>query len=222
MNNVPGHVGIIPDGNRRWAVKNHLDYDTAYWYAMRKIADCLHVLYKQGVMAVSVYLLSKDNVRRSRSDLMSVIGAEIRFLLEVVPEFKKTFNVQVYHAGVADILPAHYLKALETVCATGNGYGEALPKLYLCAGYDASDDLVSVFQKKPDMTAGELIEHLSVPFALDMVIRTGGDMRISGFLPLQSKYAEYFFEPCYFPDISEERILDILEEFNNRQRRFGE
>lgn len=217
---IPKYVGIIPDGNRRWAKQNNLELETAYWLAMQKITSCLKILFGRGTYSVCVYLLSKDNVLRARDDLDSVIKAELRLLKELIPLLKTTFQLRTYHAGNPRLLPLEYVDALDEICEIGNGWNDPFPRLYLCAGYDPYDEIVHC-RGDIGTTPDKLIETLSVPFELDLVIRSGGDFRISGFLPLQSKYAEFFFEPYYFPDISETRLIEIMDEFKNRGRRFG-
>ena len=214
------HVGIIPDGNRRWAKQNNMDLTDAYWLAMQKITACCDALFRQGVSSVSVYLLSKDNILRAREDLQAVAIAETRLLRELIPALKRELGVRVYHAGNPASLPEEFQDALDAVCEPGNGRADPFPRLYLLAGYDAYEEVTAAraaIGPDPD----QLISTLSVPVELDAAIRTGSDSRISGFLPLQCKYAELFFEPYFFPDITPERVLAILDEFRSRSRRFG-
>lgn len=214
------HIGIIPDGNRRWARQNNMDLTAAYWLAMQKITACCSALFRKGVSSVSVYLLSKDNILRAREDLQAVVIAEARMLRELIPALKRDLGVRVYHAGNPASLPAEFRDALNDLCEPGNGRADPFPRLYLLAGYDAYEEVVAARAAiGPDPE--KLLEALSVPVELDAVIRTGADHRISGFLPLQCKYAELFFEPYYFPDITPERVLAIMDEFRSRSRRFG-
>jgi undecaprenyl diphosphate synthase len=217
---APKHIGIIPDGNRRWAKEKNLGFEDAYWCAMQKLANCLEILFDYGSASICVFLLSKDNIFRARDDLDAVVKAELRFLEELVPPLKAKFSFQIYHAGNLNIIPAEYAHALSQMCDAGNGLYTPFPRLYLCIGYDPYEEIVQVCTKN-DFNSTNLIEMLSVPFELDAIIRTGGDTRISGFLPLQSKYAEFFFESYFFPDISKDRIIKIINEFNSRCRRFG-
>jgi undecaprenyl pyrophosphate synthase len=214
------HVGIIPDGNRRWARQHDMDLEEAYWLAMQKITACAEALFKAGVQSLSVYLLSQDNILRARDDLQAVVIAETRLLRELIPALKKELGVRVYHAGRPAALESDFRVALGEVCEPGNGSSDPFPRLYLLAGYDAYEEVTDARTAiGPD--PARLLEALSVPVALDLVIRSGRDQRISGFLPLQCKYAEFFFEPYYFPDITPERVLAVLDEFQNRSRRFG-
>jgi len=217
---LPKHVGIIPDGNRRWARQNGLELEEAYWYAMQRLACCLETLYSLGVSSVCVYLLSKDNILRARDDLEAVIKAEIRLLKELMPALTAAFSLRLYHAGNPGLLRAEYASLLGELCEPGNGVHDPFPRLYLCVGYDSYEEVIKCCDA-PHANTKTLIDSLDVPLELDMVIRTGGDFRISGFLPLQSKYAEFFFEPYYFPEISEERVITITQQFQSRNRRFG-
>jgi len=214
------HVGIIPDGNRRWARRNNIDLEEAYWLAMQKITDCAEALFSAGVQSLSVYLLSKDNILRARDDLQAVVIAETRLLRELVPALQRDLGVRVYHAGNPASLDPDFRAALDEVCEPGNGVNDPFPRLYLLAGYDAYEEVTDARAAiGPDPE--QLLGSLSVPVPLDLVIRSGRDQRISGFLPLQCKYAEFFFEPYFFPDITPARTLEILDEFQNRSRRFG-
>jgi undecaprenyl diphosphate synthase len=214
------HVGIIPDGNRRWARQNNMDLEEAYWLAMQKITACAEALFSAGVQSLSVYLLSKDNILRGRDDLQAVLIAETRMLRELIPALKQELGVRAYHAGNPASLDADFRAALDAVCETGNGKNDPFPRLYLLAGYDAYEEVTDARAAiGPDPE--QLLGSLSVPVSLDLVIRSGRDQRFSGFLPLQCKYAEFFFEPYFFPDITPARTLEILDEFQNRSRRFG-
>ncbi len=214
------HVGIIPDGNRRWARQNNIDLEEAYWLAMHKITDCAEALFGAGVQSLSVYLLSKDNILRGRDDQQAVVIAETRLLRELVPALQRDLGVRVYHAGNPASLDPDFHAALKEVCEPGNGKDDPFPRLYLLAGYDAYEEVMDARAAiGPDPE--QLLGSLSVPVSLDLVIRSGRDQRFSGFLPLQCKYAEFFFEPYFFPDITPARTLEILDEFRNRSRRFG-
>jgi undecaprenyl diphosphate synthase len=214
------NVGLIPDGNRRWAKKNNIDLERAYWITMQKIGECIDFLFEHGASTVSVYLLSKDNIDRARSDLKAVVNSEIRFFEEIIPKLKHKYSLMVFHAGEKKLLPEMYNASLKKTCDFGNGLGDPFPRLYLCVAYDPFHELVTVVEKKITKPC-DIIRYLNVPLELDIVIRTGGDLRLSGFLPLQIKYAELFFEPYYFPEISRERITEIIEYFHKRKRTFG-
>jgi len=217
---MPRHIGIIPDGNRRWAQHNQIPLDTTYWLAMEKLAMCLNLLYKQEVFSICIYLLSKDNILRPSDDLKSVIEAEVKFFKELIPLLVDKYSLKIYHSGNINLLPSQYSLTLNTLCELGNGKEDPFPRLYCCVGYDPFEEIIQALTNI-NFSNNNLLDYLSVPVELDLIIRTGGDLRISGFLPLQSKYAEFFFEPYYFPDISEIYLLDIIDRFQLRDRRYG-
>lgn len=213
-----GKVGVIPDGNRRWARKNRIPLSDAYWITMRKIAMTVETLFRLGASSVSVYLLSKDNLGRSRNDLQAVLEAEQRLLTDLLPRIKDELGLKVFHAGDQEALPPSFVRGLSLICDTDQFPRNVVPSLFLCAAYDPLDEVVTCLLSQNDVC----VENFWVPHKIDLVIRTGGDQRLSGFLPLQCSYAEFFFEPYYFPEIDEERLGKVISDFcRSRERRFG-
>jgi undecaprenyl diphosphate synthase len=213
-------VGIIPDGNRRWAKKNNLALDVAYWITMQKIAESVDCLFDLGMLSVSIFLLSKDNLGRPNNDLLAVIGAEERFFRELLPDLKRKHNASVFHAGKQSLLPVNYNALLQRICDHQCDHLKTERSIFLCAAYDPIDELLDNYHliaTNPE----NVVSALWVPHMIDIIIRTGGDCRFSGFLPLQCKYAEFFFEDYLFPEITRQRIEDILIRFIKRERRLG-
>lgn len=216
-----GNVGIIPDGNRRWAKINNQKLDEAYWIATQKLYLAIDVLVELGASSVTIYALSKENIKRGRDDLEAVLEAEERFFKESIPLLKKKHDLKVFHAGYPPILPKRYLQSLQEICEVDDcSRSTALPSLFICAGYDPNDELLHSMSKTVSR-AEEIVKTLWVPHYIDLVIRTSGEKRMSGFLPLQCSYAELFFEPYFFPDISRESIEAIVNKYFLRERRFG-
>lgn len=187
---------------------------------MQKLALTIDVLIKSGALSVSVYLLSKDNIKRKRDDLEAVLQAEQRFFKEILPILREKHNLKVFHAGDQRLLPRVYVEILQEICEVDDSCRTELPSLFLCAGYDPKDEILH-YLSNGIAYSEEVVNKLWVPHYIDLVIRTGGDQRISGFLPLQCNYAELFFEPYFFPDINRERIEAIVNLYHSRQRRFG-
>ncbi len=149
----------------------------------------------------------------------SVLDTETRFFVELIPQIKRKNGCGVYHAGNSTLLPQNYAQAVRDVCDQREAHHLETRKLYLCAAYDPIDEIVSLSTKiEPSQ---DVISSLQVPSYLDLLIRTGGEKRLSGFLPIQCKYAEIFFEQYFFPEITPERIEQIVMEYKSRKRRFG-
>lgn len=213
---VPKHVGIIPDGARRWAKEHRVSYLDSYMLAMQGITQFISFMFERGVSSLCIYLLSKENLRRPPSDLDPVFASEAHFLRELLPPIVDKFNCQVIHAGQMTLLPPDYAEALARLTRSTLARGRT--RLYLLAAYDPFDEIAAARADNPH-TIG--IAQLWVPEPLDLVVRTSGERRLSNFLPLQAAYAEIIFTNKYFNDLCREDYAEFLQVYSSRIRRFG-
>jgi undecaprenyl diphosphate synthase len=218
MSQLPKHLGLIPDGNRRWARATGHSLAETYCLGMEKIVECLETLLTMGIPKLSIYLLSKDNLARQGEDLDAVLAAEEWGVTTLFPVLKDRFEATFTHAGRADLLPPALADGLSTLC-TSLATNSNTPTIYLCLGYDATDEIIQALQNTPQ--SADFRDYLWVPDPLDLIIRTSGYQRLSGFLPLQSEYAELYFAPYYFPEITPARLQAALESYAQRQRHYG-
>jgi len=210
------HLGLIPDGNRRWTIENNIPLSEAYWITMKKISEIIDLVFAQDIRIMSVYLLSKDNLDRPKNQLDIILDAETKFLKILVPEIVEKYKCKVIHAGLMDDrLSGHYKDALLEVCEKSEGNKEHI--LNLLVAYSPIDELKHAMKKDPE----NFMEHLWVKDPLDMLIRTGFEKRLSNFLPLQCGYAEADVIKKYFPDITKEDIIKSIGKYTGRKRRFG-
>ena len=228
--NIPVHVGIIMDGNGRWATERNLPRTMGHKNGVKTLKKlCSHV-FKRGVKVLSVYAFSTENFKRETS--------EVQFLMDLFVDsfyneflFLKENNVKVIFSGRREPLPASVLKSMdklvdETKDMTG-------PIFNICLNYGGQDEIVDMVKKisllvkddvlqiddiTKDLVNSNLYQELP---PLDFVIRTSGEQRISNFMPYQSVYAEYYFPKVYFPDFSEKEFDIAIEEFQNSNFRFG-
>ena len=217
MSDLPRHVGLIPDGARRWARQNHCPYIESYALTMKGITRFVRFMFGQGVSSTSVYLLSKENLKRKPTDLEPIIVSEVDLLTKLLPPIVEQFGARVFHAGHGDLVPRHYAEAMSALCQRTLANTER--RLYLLAAYNPLDELVAAFQRVGNPSI--IFQHLWVPEALDLVIRTSGEYRISNFLPLQAGYAEFIFVQKHFNDLVEEDMEGFLDAYRERQRRLG-
>ncbi|MBX3037426.1 MAG: undecaprenyl diphosphate synthase family protein [Anaerolineales bacterium] len=214
-------VGLIPDGNRRWAIKSNISLDKAYIITMKRIAVVCDEVFKLGSSVFCVYLLSSNNLIRPRDDLASVINSENYFIQDLLPPLATKWNANVYMCGTNSSPVNGLYSSFDNIFSNWN-VDTRSRGIYLCVGYDPVDELKYAFARNPNLIDGDIIEYLSVPIRLDMVIRTSGEFRLSNFLPLQAGYAELFFLKKYFPDISRIDIRQVYKRFSeNRIRRYG-
>jgi short-chain Z-isoprenyl diphosphate synthase len=233
----PGHVGVIMDGNRRWARQVGLpDPGLGHRHGARHVDHLLRWCEAAGIGFVSVFVCSTENLVR-RDD------AEVAFLMRVIEELADDVRAEehprwsLHLAGMLDALPDGTRNALKAAaehtasCATGN-------HLTLAVGYGGRQEVVeAVRDLLRDRAAGgatlaEVADQLTVDDIAaylytagqpepDLVIRTSGEQRLSNFLLWQSAYSELYFCDAYWPQFREIDFLRALRSYGARQRRFG-
>ncbi|MFC0674045.1 polyprenyl diphosphate synthase [Brachybacterium hainanense] len=216
---LPVHVGLIMDGNRRWA-RAHGERGTSFGHqaGAEHLSNVLSWLAARGIDHVSAFVLSADNIRK-RGRL------EVEFLFSliehVIPErVRATERWSLHVSGDLDLLPESTRTALaEMIDETRGRPGH----LTLAIGYDARDDILAAVRKT--ITGGS--EMLTVDAVtqnlaggpvkdIDLIIRTGGDSRISGFFPWQSKMAELYVVEHPWPDLTDSDLDDALAFYSGR------
>jgi undecaprenyl diphosphate synthase len=214
------HLGIIPDGTRRWAKKNNISYYNAYLKSMQKLKVFLNIGFDNGVNIQSIYGLSKDNLARSDGDLSPVFEAETFLIESILPNLCDTYNCSVHLAGKSSLLPEPFYKAIVQLIEETKKYQKtSTKKIYLLLGYSPWDEID--FAVKNAKNNKPLKKYLWVKEELDLVIRTGGGKLISNFLPLQSGYAELLFFDQFFNDLSIETYKQAIIDFPHYGTRLG-
>ncbi|MBO0869775.1 MAG: isoprenyl transferase [Micromonosporaceae bacterium] len=231
----PRHVGVMLDGNRRWARAMGFDNPAAgYRAGAAKIEELLSWCDAAGVGLVTLWLLSTDNLNRPAS--------EVEALLRIIEGVAEDLSAegrpwQLRMVGALDVLPAHtaeVLKAAEerTVGRTGGAH------VNIAVGYggrrEIADAVRSLLQERAraGTTIEELAEVLDVDHIAehlytrgqpdpDLVIRTSGEQRLSGFLLWQSVHSEFYFCDAYWPGFRRTDFLRALRSYASRQRRYG-
>lgn len=221
------HVAIIPDGNRRWARERGLPSFEGHrrgFEAVRKAGDWLRA---NGVHTLTVWGFSTENWSRERDEVNYLMGI---YKIWIDGHLKTAIKdrMRIIHLGRKDRLPPALLKALtgaeeKTKEFTDHTLGIALD-------YGGRDEIVRAVRKiigdKADITEEDQFaryldtKDFKYPYP-DLVIRTSGEQRVSGFLSWQAAYAEYIFVPKYLPDFSVADMQKCVREYESRQRRFG-
>lgn len=233
---LPQHVGVILDGHRRFArSQGHADYTESYRTGMSKLRELLRWCAQLEIPAVTAWVLSTDNLRRPAEELDPYFDVLVELLGEL-PSLAARLGCSVRVIGSLDLLPTHLstiAKEVEERCPAGRWH------FTLALGYggrqeivDACRSLVSELvvqglpaDRIPDaIDAGALSAHLytaDLPDP-DLVIRTSGEARLSGFLLWQSAYAECVFVDPFWPAFRRVDFLRALRDFARRERRFGQ
>ncbi len=223
---IPTHVGIIVDGNGRWAKERgltRLQGHDAGFENMRKIA-----LYIQsrGVKYLSLYIFSTENFKRAADEVGHLMSLFAVMGKRLIPEFMEN-NVKVVFSGRDDPLPEKVIKAREEmVAATANNTGCVVN---FCMNYGGRAEIVDAVKKiirageDPDNITEEVFHNYlyqDLP-DVDLMIRTSGELRLSNFMLWQNSYAEFYFPKVKFPDFHEADFDQAIIEYTSRDRRFG-
>ena len=229
---LPNHVGLIIDGNRRWAKNRNLDINFGHLIGYENLKKRLFDFFDAGIQYMSLYILSLENVRkRNIKELEHIYGIMVKAVdtvinESIVKEEKVRFNV----IGRISMLPDKTRKKIEELIEFTKDHTQNF--INLCIMYDGHEEIVDAVKEiikngiNPEEVNAELIKTYlytkNFP-PLDYIIRTGMDdgARISGFLLWDSSYAEFKFRKDLWPDYNKEMVIEDLEDYIKRNRRMG-
>lgn len=224
---IPVHVGLILDGNRRWAKERNLPAFEGHFNGYEKLKQIPDWFFLRGVKIISVFVFSSENWNREKKEvdyLMQLLEKGIR---EDVDEFHKKGYKMVF-SGRIDELPGD----LPELCqqAAQKTKDNTSGTINICLNYGGQPELIDAVKKiiRNKLTEEQIHEgiikkylyngHLPDP---DIIVRTGGEQRLSNFLLWQSAYSELMFIKKYWPDFEELDVISIIDEYNKRERRLG-
>ena len=232
-NELPKHIGLIHDGHRRYARReNLLSYEVSYKIGMVRFKECLSWCDELGIDYVTSWLLSKENLSRPEEELEPYFIVLNELFEElIIDDLVDNFKIQFI--GSIDLLP-DYLRETITKLQDVRAGGEKTITIALGYGgrqeiLDAIKSLVIENKEKDleelvkEINDDQIREHLYLPDApdIDLIIRTSGESRLSGFLLWQSAYSEFVFQDVYWPEFRKIDFLRCLREYIQRERRFG-
>lgn len=223
---VPKHMGIIMDGNGRWATARGWDRTKGHLEGLKAARKVTRAASEAGVDFLSLYVFSTENWRRSTDEVGFLMGL-VALHLEKELEFYRQLGLRVVHSGDRQALPDEVRRTLDRVMAqTAHHTGMTVNLVLNHGGRDEIVRAVNRWARSSPgtaFTAGDLEAHLDVPElpALDLMVRTGGEVRLSNFLLWQAAYAEFVFTDRLWPDFDEADLHGALAEYARRCRRFG-
>lgn len=230
VNNLPGHIAIIMDGNRRWAKSKNLDATQGHKEGAENLKRIAKFANKIGIKYMTVYAFSTENWKRSKKEISAIMA----LLKMYISDFFKSYdeNIKVNVLGNLEELPGSLKKEIKrTMEKTKDNTGLVLN---ICFNYGGRDEIVRTTKKIVNkVLAGEIkiddIDEKLISDNLytsgqpdpDLLIRTSGEERISNFLPWQISYSEFVFTNKFWPEYNEEALLESIEIYQKRTRRFG-
>ncbi|MCG2798047.1 MAG: isoprenyl transferase [Cellulomonas sp.] len=229
---VPRHVGVILDGNRRWARSVGLSSATGHRAGAQKIADLLEWSESIGVEVVTLWMLSTDNLSREPDEL----DALLEIIEDTVLELAACGRWRLQPMGSLDRLPDHTVAALRD--AQERTTGVVGLHVNVAVGYGGRQEITDAVRAvlRQQAAAGASLEELAEAFEVDhiaehlytkgqpdpeLLIRTSGEQRLGGFLMWQSAHSEYYFCEAYWPDFRKVDFLRAVRAYVARERRMG-
>lgn len=228
---VPEHVAIIMDGNGRWAKKRALPRIAGHHEGMKVVRKTTKLANELGIKTLTLYAFSTENWKRPKNEVEYIMSLPDEFLGTFLPDLIEE-NVQVKMMGYKNQLPVHTLRAIEKAIEdTKNNDGLVLN---FALNYGSRAEILDAVKnvltdsKSGKLEETELDEKVFSSYLMtsdftdpDLLIRTSGEIRLSNFMLWQLAYSEFWFTEVLWPDFSEEHLLEAIETFQKRQRRFG-
>lgn len=227
---APHHIAIIPDGNRRWSRQNKLSLLNSYNAGIKKFIDVSIWAKEFGVSTISVWALSTENIlNRSKIELGTLFKLYSKAAKDPkILELLNKNNANIHIVGNTRMLPKYLrdaLKELERKCKKNDGLA-----INILVGYGGKEDIMYAIKEivKKHITSTKLTYDMitnnlrtSTLPDIDLIIRTSGEMRLSGLLPWQACYSELYFSEKYWPSFEQKDLEKAIKSYSARSRRFG-
>ena len=226
---LPVHIGIIMDGNGRWAQRRNTIRSAGHKEGLQTAKKIVKIASDIGIKYITLYTFSTENWKRAED--------EVNFLMRLISQYlKKEYNfyrqnrIRVLHSGDISLLPTYVQRELQEVVHDTEHFDGIVVNLAI--NYGGRDEIIrSVnrwLQKQsnhpfPGIEEHDVGAHLDCPDMPDpdLIIRTGGEQRLSNFLLWESAYSEYYFSDKLWPDFSEKDLLMAFDDFAHRTRKYG-
>lgn len=228
--NIPNHIGIIMDGNGRWAEARGLARTVGHREGANTLKKLCKHISKRGIKYLSVYAFSTENFKRPKVEVDFLMDLFYKLFLKE-NSFISDNNIRVVFSGRRDLLSDKVLKAMDTLTDESKNNSGML--INICLNYGSQSEIVDMTRKIAELYKNDDINLDDIDIELvrknlyqdlpplDYVIRTSGEIRLSNFMMFQSSYAEFYFPEVLFPDFLEDEFDKALEQYKNRDRRFG-
>ena len=222
--NIPQHVGIIMDGNGRWATARGKKRSFGHHAGSKNVDMVVSHAFKMGVKTITLYAFSSENWARPKEEVDELMKLLKTYLVKFLKKLVKN-GVRLVVAGSREQLSDELVKEIENTEQKSNQGTDKT--LILAINYGGRQEIVAavnqIINEGKEVTVESISNHLyTAPFGEpDLIIRTGGELRLSNFLLYQGAYSELYFTDVLWPDFDEAEFDKALVEFSGRKRRFG-
>lgn len=225
-NLLPKHIAIIPDGNRRWAREKGKPVTEGHRYAAEiTLPNLIDEMIRLDIKCFTFWALSTENlVGRSKEELNNLFDLIRYFLKNKLSEFKKK---QIKFVAIGDLKGLPDDLQIEITKMTKDTEENKKMTFVIGLNYGGRDELIRSISKIRDRglntskeSVSQNLDTAGVPDP-DLIIRTGGEKRLSGFMLWQSEYSELYFSDIYFPEFNQVELMKAVNNYSERQRRFG-
>ena len=221
---IPCHVGIIMDGNGRWAKERGLNRSKGHEAGYKTLKTTAKYILDSGVKVLSVFAFSTENFNRPKEEVDFLMNLFIKGFKKDSAFFNKE-NIKVIFSGRKEPLKKDVIEAMEYLSESTKNNTKGI--LNICLNYGGRSEIVDAVNHIIKDNLKEVDEEVINSYLynklpdIDLLIRTSGEVRISNFMLWQLSYAELYFPKCYFPDFNQEEFDKALLEYTKRDRRFG-
>ncbi len=223
--NVPKHLAVILDGNRRYAIKTGIPKFKAHEKGFNKIKKLLEWCVELGIKEVTLYCFSTENFKRDKEEVDYLFG----LIRKNINDFKKNKlvhdkKIKISIIGRISMFPDDIQKVMKEVAETTKDYNAY--KLNLALGYGGRSEIIDAFKKIiskgiKEIDESILRENLYLSSDVDLLIRPGGEKRLSNFLLFQNAYSELIFINRLWPEFTKKDFINCIDEYKKREKRFG-
>ena len=229
--NLPNHIGIIMDGNGRWAKKRFLNRNFGHQEGMKRVIEIVGVASNMGIKSLSLFAFSTENWKRPETEINGLMAILVQFIKKELDKLHKN-NIKIQIMGDINKLPE--LPKNEVIRAVEKTINNDKMILNIGLNYGGRDEIIyAVKNLLNDIEMGKMIiddlntenfsEYLYTKDQpeLDLLIRPSGELRLSNFMLYQVAYAELYFSDVLWPDFTEKQFLLSIADYQKRNRRFG-
>ena len=221
---IPAHVAFIMDGNGRWAKKRSMPREFGHVNGAKNFKKVIRYCGDKGVKIITVYAFSTENWKRPKNEVDAIMNLLSDYIDDAVASVDEN-NIQLHFLGDMSFFTPEIQKKIanaekvsadkELVLNIALNYGARAELAHACEEIIKSGKTTV---SEDDLSAALYTSHCADP---DLIVRTGGDLRLSNFLLWQAAYAEFYFTDTLWPDLDETEIDRIIDEFYSRKRRYG-